>query len=123
MAADGPSPDSGARLSYHSYEAPNGFVLWTAYGDFETPGTAERELDRRIKLAGKVLVNGWQLDEQESVMGRRAEVLVPTSKGLAFDLMWTWGRYFHEISSSLGCKETVLTVERRARVQLMKSGN
>lgn len=121
MAADGPSADGSTRLSYHLYKAPNGIDLRTTYGEFDTPKAAQGELDYQIKPASRILVNGWELDQSGDVVGRRAEAIFRSSNGSAFSLLWTWGRYFHEVSSVVDCRSVILTSEKRTRLQLKAS--
>lgn len=118
MAADGSSADRSAWLSYHGYKASNGITLWTVFGDFHSPSEAKAELEYRAKLASKLIVRGMKLDSKGKVIGERVEALLPRkgSKNLsAFDVMWTSGRYFHEVGSSVSCKQAVLSVEKNIR--------
>lgn len=116
IAADGPSEDRSTRLSYHRYETSKGLALGTVYGEFDSPAAATAELEYRAKSAVKIIVNGWQFDAKGDVVGRRVEALLPISRpinGSIFAVMWTSGRYFHEIQST--CKEFVLYAEKNAR--------
>jgi hypothetical protein len=118
MAADGPCADRSTRLSYHAYKASNGITLQTVFGDFHSPSEAKAELEYRAKLASKIIVRGMKLDSKGNVIGERVETLLPREdlKNLsAFDVMWTSGRYFHEVISSFSCKQAVLSVENNIR--------
>lgn len=113
MAADGPSADRSIRLSYHVYKASNGIILQTVFGDFDSPSEAKAELEYRAKFARKISVRGMKLDPKGNVIGERVEAFLPRvgSKNLsAFAVMWTSGRYFHEITSD--CEEAALYNEK-----------
>lgn len=118
VAADGPSADRSTRLSYHGYKASSGLTMQTVFGDFDSPSGAKAELEYRAKLASKIIVRGVKLDPKGNVIGERVEALLPRegSKNLSvFDVMWTSGRYFHEVGSSFSCKQAVLPVEKNIR--------
>ncbi|HVB36803.1 MAG TPA: hypothetical protein VND42_06145 [Candidatus Acidoferrales bacterium] len=116
IAADGPSADGGTRLSYHVYKASNGITLQTVFGDFDSPSEAKAELEYRAKFAGKIIVRSMKLDPKGNVIGKRVEALLPRvrSKDLSvFAVMWTSGRYFHEITSD--CEDAALYTEKKIR--------
>lgn len=115
VAADGPSEDHSTRLSYHVYKSSKGIVLQTVYGEFDSSSAANEELEYRVKFASKIIVNGWRLDANGRVMGRRIEAFLPAAnpkKASVFAVMWTWGRYFHELTSN--CRKAALYTEKNA---------
>lgn len=109
--ADGASKN-GTGLSSISYEAPDGTYWVKVSGNSPSQSAAEAQLDEWVQSADKVLVNGWKLDAEGHVSGRRVEALVPSAKGSQFAVMWTSGHYIHEIRSSLACKQAVLETEK-----------
>lgn len=115
IAAGGLSGDRSTLLSYQSYRASNRLVFKTVYGEFDSPSAARAELEYRARFAVRIVVNGWKVDAKGGVVGSRVEAVLPplrNSNASVFVLMWTWGRYFHEITSD--CKEAVLYAERNA---------
>lgn len=113
IAADGFSADGTTRLSYYLYKSSEGIVLQTVYGEFDSSSAANGELAYRARSASKIIVNGWRLDANGHVMGRRVEAFALSAnpkKASVFVVMWTWGRYFHELTSN--CKKAVLYTEK-----------
>jgi hypothetical protein len=94
--------EKGVSLSFTTFEASDGVRLTVISREFDSPERAKQELDKGIAKAVKIIERGVKRNTAGRIVGNRVHVLLssgssdhPTSA-----LLWTQGRYFHEITSA-----------------------
>lgn len=105
--------EDGASFSFHLYEASDGVAVSTRSEKRGSLTRANKELQRQIKKAIKILERGPKLDKSGKQVGERA-VLMIASKGPHKDqavVLWTNGSQFYYIESS--SLRHVLELEKR----------
>lgn len=114
VGGGGTSPDGRTHFSVSSYKASDGAILVEYSGYADSPNDAGDELQRWIKSAKKIIVNGRKVNRKGQVLGRRIEALMPVkgSKDSIFAVIWTSGRYFYAIGSRPTCRQVVLAAEK-----------
>jgi hypothetical protein len=103
----------GMRLAFTAYQGSDGTKLTAIRHEFPSQTKAEEYFDRAIKQAVTVVSSGKKEDRTGKIVGKRAQVVLPSGKvkAKALAVLWTSGGHFHEIvSSSLG---NILLLEKQ----------
>ena len=89
-------------LPFTTFEASDGVTLTSISGEFESQQRAKQEFESAIAKALKIIKRGAKRDNAGRVVGDRARILLPgdNSDHMISALVWTQGRYFHEIIST-----------------------
>lgn len=92
----------GNSLPFTSFEASNGIALIAITGEFESSDRATKQLDTEIERARKVLQRGRKTEKSGKAIGKRARIILPSTApdDPTLAIVWTDGRYFHEIVST-----------------------
>jgi|SRR5215469_9375274 len=103
----------GVRLPFTFFEASDGIKLTAISGDFDLPERAKQHLDAEVRNAKKVIETGAKKNAAGKRVGARARLLVSSddSGETSMALVWTQGRYFHEILSTSW--KDILELEKR----------
>jgi len=96
------APD-GTPLSFTAYKSADGVPVTVIYGTFSSEMRAFQELDRAVKKAEKIVNEGPSQDSLGNAVGKRAVILVRNEPSSALEtaILWTNGRFFHEVLSPL----------------------
>jgi hypothetical protein len=110
--ANGSAHDGTTTIGLTGYIGDDGARLGTQYAEFKSPQAAVAELRWRANNAKKIIKQGPKLDDKGRTVGERVEILTDPddSADPGFEVLWTEGSDFHEISSS--CKEKALELEK-----------
>lgn len=91
----------GVWYSFTKFEAEDGSVAYNLVIPFPSMNRADEELQRRTKLATKIIRSNPQLDDQGKKVGQRVLAIYPgkTPEIPLIKLTWTIGSTFFEINS------------------------
>jgi hypothetical protein len=90
----------GMVLGFTVHGAPDGVSLIVIYNTFDDAPQASAWFEKEIARAAKVVERGEKKDQAGKIVGKRAQILLPSPNEKLAAVMWTDGRQFHEIDSS-----------------------
>lgn len=94
-------PGYGILLGYTTFSAPDGNKVRVLYLMHRSSKDALEAFNQELKRAAKIVNLGDKKDRKGAVLGKRAEILVPTNKlrSSVPAVIWTSQDAFYEITS------------------------
>jgi len=111
--------EDGTQLSFTAWEGAGGSVVTVIHKDFGSPVLASEYFDKQVARAKKVLKLGRQIDGKGKVVGKRAVVVLTSSKNDRASqtptLLFTAGSCYNQWGSKSFA--AVLQMEKRSRLR------